>query len=225
VEAEVEAMRLEQRTTIIVVVVFAVLAAFVYMVEMRTDQDTSSEEDDTTSVFSFSTGEVTLLKVTDLTSQESVTVRRGVGGAWRITDPFQADGDEERLESVLDSLSWLASTRTIEGEDVDLEAFGLAEPALRVEVGLEEGEDQVLLVGNENPAGYSRYAQREGEEGVYLASSSTMTDLEELISDPPEKPTPTPVPTETALPTVITETQTPPAGGTTTVTPTVSQGE
>jgi hypothetical protein len=222
VEAEVAAMRLQQRTTIIVVVVFAVLAAFVYLVEMRTDQDTSSEED-STSVFAFSSSEVSLLKVTDVTTQQSVTVERGVEGAWRMTDPFQADGDDARVESVLNSLSWLLSTRTIEGEDVDLEAFGLAEPALRVEVGLEEGDDQVLLVGNENPAGYSRYAQREGEEPVYLVSSSTIGDLEGLISDPPEKPTPTPAPTETALSTVITETQTPPVSGTATPAPTVSQ--
>jgi len=218
-------MRLQQRTTIIVVVVFAVLAAFVYMVEMRTDQDSSSEEDDTTSVFSFSASEVTLLKVTDLTTDESATVSRGADGAWQITEPFVAEGDDTRVESLLDSLSWLLSTRTIEGEDMDLEAFGLAEPVLRVEVDLEEGEDQVLLVGNENPAGYSRYAQREGEVRVYLVSSSTIADLEELISDPPEKPTPTPVPTEAAPSTVITETQTPPVSGTTTVTPTVSQGD
>ncbi len=210
-------MRLQQRTTIIVVAVFAVLAAFVYLVEMRTDQDTSSEEDDT-SVFAFSTSEVALLKVTDLTTQQSVTVERGVDGAWGITDPFQADGDDARVESVLNSLSWLLSTRTIEGEDVDLEAFGLSVPALRVEVGLEEGDDQVLLVGSENPSGYSRYAQREGEERVYLVSSSTIDDVEGLISDPPEKPTPTPEPTETAMSTVTTETETSAVSGTATAT-------
>lgn len=214
-------MRLHQRTTIIVVVVFAVLAAFVYMVEMRTDQEAPSEEGDSSSVFSFSTGEVTLLKVTDLATEESVTVSRGVGGAWRITEPFEAEGDDTRVEGVLDRLAGLLSTRIIEGEDVDLGAFGLAEPALRVEVALEEGEDQVLLVGSENPAGYSRYAQREGEERVYLVSSSTVGDLEQVVSDPPEKPTP--APTELPLPTVITQTQTPPVSSTATVTPTVSQ--
>jgi hypothetical protein len=108
---------------------------------------------------------------------------------------------------------------------VDLEAFGLAEPALRVEVGLEQGGDQVLLVGSENPAGYSRYAQREGEERVYLVSSSTIGDLEELVGNPPEKPTPTPMSTETLPPTVITGTQTPAVSGAATVTPTLSVGD
>jgi hypothetical protein len=215
-------MKLHQRTTIIVVVVFAVLAAFVYVVEVRTEPQAPSEGE-STSVFSFATSEATLLKVTDLATEESVTVSRGVGGAWRITDPFEAEGDDTRVEGVLDSLARLLSTRIIEGEDVDLEAFGLAEPALRVEVGLEGGESQVLLVGNKNPAGYSRYAQREGEERVYLVSSSTVGDLEQLVSNPPEKPTP--APTELPLPTVITQTQTPPVSSAATVTPTVSQGD
>jgi hypothetical protein len=120
----------------------------------------------------------------------------------------------------LGRLSALSSTRVIEGEDVDLDAFGLAEPTLRVELGLEGGESQVLLVGNENPVGYSRYTQREGEERVYLVGSSTIGDLEQLIAEPPEKPTPTP--TETPLPTVITETEATPLSGTPTIGPTVS---
>jgi hypothetical protein len=218
-------MRLQQRITIVVVVVFAILAALVYVLEMRTDQGTSTEEDDTASVFSFSASEVTMLKVTDLTTDQSATVLRGADCAWQMTEPFDAEADDMRVESLLDTLSWLLPTRTIEGEDVDLGAFGLAEPVLRVEVGLEEGEDQVLLVGNENPAGYSRYAQREGEERVYLVSSSTIGDLEELISDPPEKPTPTPAPSETPPSTVITDTQTPSVSGTATATPTVSQAD
>jgi hypothetical protein len=213
-------MRSHQRTTMIVVVVFAVLAAFVYMVEMRGDQAAPSEEEGRVSVFSFAASEATVLKVTDLATEESVAVRKQVGGAWRITEPFEAEGDDTRVEGLLDRLSGLQSTRIIEGEDVDLEAFGLAEPALRVEVGLEEGEREVLLVGNENPAGYSRYAQHEGEERVYLVSLSTIGDLERLISDSPEKPTPTP--TEAPSPKVITQTQTPSVSDTATATPAVS---
>jgi hypothetical protein len=220
VETEVTAMRWHQRTTIIVVLVFAALAALVYLVEMRGGQETPSEEEGIVQVFSFEVGEATLLKVTDLATNESVTVSKSAGEAWQMTEPFEAEGDATRVEGVLGRLSELESTRVIEAEDVDLEAFGLREPALRVEVGLEGGETQVLLVGSTNPAGYSRYVQREGEERVYLVGSSTIGDLEELVSEPPEKPTP--MPTETSLPTVITATESPSVSGTPTITLTVS---
>lgn len=213
-------MRLQQRTTIIVVVVFAVLAVLVYLVEVRGGPSTPADEEGVVPVFSFEADEATLLKVTDLTTDESVTVGKSAGDTWRMIEPFEAEGDDTRVEGVLGRLSALSSTRVIEGEDVNLEAFGLAEPALRVELGLEDGGSQVLFVGSENPVGYSRYAQREGEERVYLVGSSTIGDLEQLIADPPEKPTPTP--TETPLPTVITGTQATPVSGTPTISPTVS---
>jgi hypothetical protein len=210
-------MRLYQRTTIIVVLVFAVLAALVYVLEMRGGEEPPSAEEGVAQVFSFDVSEVELLTVTDLATNESVMLGKSAGGAWQMTEPFEAQGDDARVEGVLGRLSGLESTRIIEAEDVDPEAFGLLEPALRVEVDLEGGQTQVLLVGSTNPAGYSRYVQREGEERVYLVGSSTMGDLEELISDPPEKPTPTP--TETPLPT---ETGSPSVSSTPNITPTVS---
>jgi hypothetical protein len=217
VETEVATMRLQQRTTVIVVVVFAVLAVLVYLVEVRGGQGTPTEEEGVVPVFSFEVDQATLLKVTDLTTDEAVTVTKSPEGAWQMTEPFETEGDDTRVEGVLGRLSSLSSTRVIEGEDVNLEAFGLAEPSLRVELGLEGGESQVLLVGNENPVGYSRYTQREGEARVYLVGSSTIGDLEQLIADPPEKPTPTL--TKTPLPTVITDTLATPVSGTPTISP------
>ena len=205
-------MRMHQRTTIIVVVVFAVLAALVYLVEMRPGQEVPVEEEDRVAVFSLEVGEAVLLEVSDLTSDESVAVTKAVGESWRMTDPFETEADDQRIIGLLGRLSSMQSTRVIEGEDVDLDAFGLAEPLLRVEIGLDSGERQVLLVGRENPAGFSHYVQREGEGRVYLVGSSTIGDLELLLSDPPEHPTP--VPAETLVPTVVTETPAPPVVGT-----------
>ncbi len=200
-------MRLHQRTTIIVVAVFVVLAALVFVLEMRGGQETAPEEEGRVPVFSFEVEDAVTLEVTDQRSSESVMVRRLAEGMWRLTAPLEAEADATRIEGLLGSLSQMQSTRVVEGEDVDLEAFGLAEPALRVEVGLADGGSQVLLVGNKNPAGYSSYVQREGGSEVYLVASSAIGDLERLISEPPEKPTPTP--TDTPGPTVSAEPATP----------------
>jgi hypothetical protein len=175
-------MRLQQRSTAIVVIVFV------------------------------------LLEVRHLASDEVVVVRRWIGEAWRMVEPFGAEADYTRVEGLLGRLSTLQSTRVIDEEDADLEAFGLSEPLMRVRVDLESGDSQVLLVGRENPAGYSQYVQREGGEAVYLVSSSAIKDLERLLDEPPEKPNP--MPTETLVPKVITSAPTVSAGGTATVEPT-----
>jgi hypothetical protein len=212
-------MRLQQRTTILVVVVFAVLAALVYLVEMRPGQEVLPEEEGGVRVFSFEAEEVTSLDVADVVSNESVLVRKWAGGLWRMTSPFEAEADTTRIDGLLGRLSGMESTRVIEGEDVNLEAFGLDEPSLRVEIGLASGEIQVMLVGSASPAGYSHYVTREGEDRAFLVGSSAIGDLQRLLSEPPEKPTP--MPTETLLPTVIAETPTPQVAETPTITPTL----
>jgi hypothetical protein len=221
VEAKITAMRLHQRTTIIVVVVFVVLAALVFVLELRGGQETAPEEEGKVPVFSFDVDDAVTLEVTDETSSETVAVEKSPEGVWRLTAPFEAEADATRIDGLLGSLSQMKSTRVLEGEEVDLEAFGLAEPALRVEVGLADGGSQVLLVGSKNPAGYSSYVQREGGSQVYLVASSVMGDLERLISEPPEKPTPTP--TGTPGPTVNPEPATPSAVSTPRATATVAE--
>jgi hypothetical protein len=214
VDKEVATMKLQQRGTIIVVIVFVFLAAWVYFVEIRGREEVPAEEG-RVSIFSFEVEDVVLLEVRDKVTDQTVTVRRGVGELWRMTEPFAAEADDTRVEGLLSRLSRLESTRVIEGEEIDLEAFGLVEPSLEVELGLEDGESQVLLVGVQNPAGYSHYVRRQGQEVVYLVGSSTTGDLERLIAVPPEKPTP--VLTETLQPTIIVPTATVPVTGTATV--------
>jgi len=136
-----------------------------------------------------------LLEVRGLASDEVVRVRRWIGEAWRMVEPFGAEADYTRVE-----------------------AFGLSEPPTRVRVDQESGDSLVLPLGRENPAGYSHYVQREGEGAVYLVSSSVIGDTERLLDEPPEKPTP--MPTGTLVPTVITSASTASAGGTATVEPT-----
>jgi len=213
-------MKLQQRSTIIVVIVFALLLVLVYLVEIRGGEEAPGVGEGRVPVFSFAVEDAVLLEVTDSDADETVTVRRSVGEAWRMVEPFEAEADDTRIGGLLGRLSRLESTRVIQGADIDLQAFGLSEPSLEVEVGLQNGENQVLLVGQENPAGYSQYVQREGEDVVYLVGSSTIHDLENLIGEPPEKPTP--MPAETLVPTVITARPTVSGAGTPTVTPTLT---
>jgi len=195
------------------------LAALVYLVEIRSSGGAPGEEGGRVPIFSFAVEDVVLLEVRDIASDEVVAVRRWIGEAWRMVEPFGAEADYTRVEGLLGTLSTLQSTRVIDEEDADLEAFGLSEPLMRVRVDQESGDSLVLVVGRENPAGYSHYVQREGEGAVYLVSSSVIGDLERLLDGPPEKPTP--MPTETLVPTVITSASTAAsAGGTATVEPT-----
>lgn len=183
-------MKLQLRGTIVVLVVFVLLAGVVYLSEMRGGAEAPAQEG-RVPIFSFEVEDVVLLAVTDRAANQKVSITRSDGGPWTVVEPISAEADVERIGALLDRLSKLQSSRVLEEQEMDLEAFGLSDPALELEVGLKSGESQVLLVGGQNPAAYSHYTQRDGTAVVYLIASSTIRDLERLVSEPPEKPTPT----------------------------------
>ena len=203
-------MKLQQRGTIAVAIIFVLLAALVYLLEMR-DRGEAPAEEGKVPVFSFQVEDVVLLEVTDGVSGQKVRVGTSPDERWTMLDPFEAEADDVRIEGLLSRLSELQSSRVLEDEELDLEAFGLSVPTLEVKVGLEDGGSQVLLIGRENPAGYSHYARRDGAEAVYLVASSTISELERLVREPPEKPTP--MPTETLIPTIVASPTVPVTGG------------
>jgi hypothetical protein len=70
--------------------------------------------------------------------------------------------------------------------------YGLAPPALTVDIHTQAGGKERILVGRRTPDGASFYVQREGDPRLYIAPVYPLDDLFEWMTDPPTLPTPTP---------------------------------
>ncbi len=188
------------RTTAILVAILAVLGAFVYLTELRKP----AEQPKTpglaqTPIWSLSPDQVARITIRDNTNQSTGEVVRE-GGVWNIKQPIQEPADDARLNRLADQLAKLNATRVISEPGADLGSFGLGQPKLTLRIGLNEGKEEVLQIGETTPDGSAYYTQREGSQPVYLAQAFIMDDLKRLITEPPKKPTPTPTATITLTP-------------------------
>lgn len=175
------------RNTLILLIVLALLGAFVYFGELG-GRKTSSKKP---LVMNFTVSDVVRFEVEKRGIQRMVATRQGQS-EWSMEEPYQAEGDSARLESALRELSTWRPNRVLTETAASLALFGLDNPQLTVEVELQNGSKQSLEIGDQTPTQTFHYARRDGERKVLLIGSAMVEQLNRLVTEPPEKPTPVP---------------------------------
>lgn len=130
---------------------------------------------------------------------QTVSVQRGAqtagvqraGEEWIIT-PSGQPADRLRVNSVIFRLANVRATYRVENATNDAE-FGLAAPALTATIGLADGSNQSLMIGQKAPAESGTYVRKAGDPSVYLLSNALVQDLERLVTEPPIPASPTPL--------------------------------
>jgi hypothetical protein len=91
-------------------------------------------------------------------------------------------------------MSQLKATRLLDNAGTDLSQYGLDPPKEYAVALLEEGTSYQLDIGIKTPVQSGTYARRPDQPNVYVIADQFASDLERLIGDPKEPPTPTPRP-------------------------------
>ena len=102
------------------------------------------------------------------------------GGAWKLTAPVQADGDAAALDAVADQLSTLKQKKELEGK-TEPAAFGLDKPKLRVAVTLEDGKEQALELGIDNPFDGTLFVRRQGDATIRMVDGFQKTNFDKSL--------------------------------------------
>jgi D-tyrosyl-tRNA(Tyr) deacylase len=86
------------------------------------------------------------------------TIRRGVGGGWRVETPFAAEADPRRVHAVLAGLADATAVRTVAENGADAAAFGLEPPACTIRLTVDsEPTPRLVRLGHASPVGSERY--------------------------------------------------------------------
>lgn len=184
------------RNTLILLAVLAALGGFVYFGEIRSQKGTPEEPP----LMEFAVPQVAHLQVAMREGQRMVASRQPEGSEWEMEEPYRAPADNARLEGTLVKLSSAKPIRVLTETAASFVPFGLDQPSLTVEVELRDGSTQSLEIGDQAPVQTSHYARRSGEQAVLLIESTTVDQMNGLVTTPPEKPTPVPIPVATDTP-------------------------
>jgi hypothetical protein len=94
---------------------------------------------------------------------------------WKITAPLQARADAFAVDGLLESLTNLEKSRTL--EDVNRKDVGLDKPRATVRIETEDGT-KVLQLGAAVPTGGSLIAGLEGENEAYVVSDTIWSQID-----------------------------------------------
>lgn len=103
-------------------------------------------------------------------------------GKWQITSPDKLRADDSAVSGVISSLSSLSSDRLVEAKADNVSQFGLASPALEVDVSA-KNDTHKLLIGDDTPTGSGSYAKLENDPRVFTIASYTKSNIDKGIND------------------------------------------
>ena len=167
------------RNTLLLAVVFILLAAYIYFFELR-----KGEKDKSDRLLDFKGDEVAGIVLGY--PEREIHLQREPSGKWKLTQPLQADADESTIGSILSALSASEIKRTLEKKPSpeDFKSFGLDRPQVKVSLTLKSGLTlTTLIVGAKTPLGDSAYIQRGSDPAVYLTGAALAFVLEKQPKD------------------------------------------
>lgn len=160
--------------------VFAALGAFVYFYEIagKESRDQAQELED--SILRLERDRVTSISIS-FTGKAPVRLEK-VDDKWMLREPLETLADSGTVDSLLRSLSGAKRDRVFDEEGLDLTAFGLEDPAGRVEIAA--GDDtRTLLLGAKDFSGSKVYSKLGDDPAVLLTSVSLLTSLDKPVLD------------------------------------------
>jgi hypothetical protein len=104
-------------------------------------------------------------------------------GKWQLTAPKALPADQDTAVSLVTTLSNLSADAVIEPKATDLAPYGLAKPALDVQVIRKDGKTSEILVGDDTPTGSGAYAKVAGDPRVVTIGSYVKSSLDKSPND------------------------------------------
>jgi hypothetical protein len=186
------------KVTLGFVAALAVMAALVVGLDRLNvgkpqSQDSAKEEELTVFQFDDQKTQAFVGRVGDKT----VRFEKDGESNWKIADSGES-ANRISLSSLLIRLSQLKGTKRVGDSGADLKTFGLSEPRLEATAELDDGTKDTLQMGENTPVGTGVYGKKPESNEVFVIPSGLASDLERLVNDPKEPPTPTPRPSPTA---------------------------
>lgn len=102
---------------------------------------------------------------------------------WQITAPKPLRADQNAVSALLGTLAALNSERLVDANASNPSQYGLAQPALQIDVTEKGNKSQKLLIGDETPTGGAVYAMLSGDPRVFTIASYTKASLDKGLND------------------------------------------
>lgn len=172
------------RGLLIAAVVLAALAGTLYWSNHRKPATSSltSAAESSPKILDVTPADVSGITISR-TGTPVLTLSKNDAGKWQITAPKPLPADQDSVSTLLSNLSPLNSDRLLEEKAADLNAYGLAKPAVEISLTEKNRKSEDLLLGDDTPMGSGAYAALKGDPRVFIVASYHKTGLDKTEND------------------------------------------
>jgi hypothetical protein len=104
-------------------------------------------------------------------------------GKWTMTQPKPLAADQDSVSSLVSTLSNVSADTTVEDKATDLASYGLAKPALEVQITPKNGKTVKLQIGDDTPTNSGAYAKLAEDPHVYTIASYVKSSIDKKPDD------------------------------------------
>ena len=142
--------------------------------------ETESTEEETPEIISIASGDVKSIKF--VIDKKEVTFEKD-GDSWVKSDETDFPVDQDKIDTLVSSLSSVKAERTLEDVE-DASEYELDQPENTITVTTEDGETTVIQIGMENDSTSQEYVDLNGDSStVYVVSNSAFASFEGTLYD------------------------------------------
>lgn len=169
-----------KRSTLILLLVAIVGGVLVYYLEFKPGKPRDEEPDKTKPAFNFSREDITSIA---LTRGGSTVNLENQNGKWVITQPVNAAADESAMNALVSDLVSARIDREFPAQADSLKSYGLAEPAVKLEIKLKNGQTRRVELGTRDVEGNSAYSKIDGSQNVAMLPVGVLTNADKSLND------------------------------------------
>jgi hypothetical protein len=178
-----------KKTTGIIFVLAAALAAFVYFYDLKhtksnagdTPADTSTTDTENQKpAFSVQSSDIASLSVQRGATTASFEHR---ADGWYMTQPIATHADQSVVDAIADELGSVRVSRTLPSVGAQLSPYGLANPSVTIQFATKNGAKHKLELGTKDFSGVSVYGIVDDSKDVSLMSDAILTSSDKPVDD------------------------------------------
>lgn len=174
------------RTTFILLAALILVAGYLLLEDSPGSEDAVGVGQDAPWFYTTSMDDIERIAVA-AGSQEAAFIYQGVSG-WFFAEPQGPPVDIARWGGITLLLGGPQTKRVVRDTVDDPSLFGLDDPSITIDVSLTGDRSFKLLLGATTPDGTYHYAQREGDDSLYLVDALWGQVISGLAINPPFPP-------------------------------------
>jgi len=165
--------------TIVLFIIFAILAAYVYFYEIKGGEERELSEKEAKKLLTFDKDSVDIIEIRSVFNRFYF---EKANDTWQIKNPVETGGDKSSIDAMLNTLTGMNMIRSFSIKDGEQTDYGLVGRSYLVIFQLKNGQRDSVRFGDDTPVGSNVFASK-GDTTVYTVSSSAKNAVTKKLFD------------------------------------------